>query len=95
MSDKNLMPRARVSVAGRAGNVIDVADKVQVKFDDGSVGFYAEAEVQPVVEDTRLKTMQNGQVLFHSAPSSEDPLAQPRRITGRSLGDAAAVLGRN
>jgi ribosomal protein L37AE/L43A len=45
----------RVTVAGKTGAVMDISDKVKVKFDDGTFGFFEEGQVSSVLQDTRLK----------------------------------------
>ena len=88
-----LMNGQKVVVAGKQGIIMDVAEKVKVKFEDGNFGFFEESAVTPFVEDTRLKFAQ-GEMLMHSTAAGEDPQAQPRRTNGRGIGEESTVLGK-
>lgn len=74
LSDVGLIPGMRVVVAGKSGQIIDIADKVKVKFDDGVFGFFDRSVVSPFVEDTRLKNVS----FMHDHASGVDPLANGR-----------------
>jgi hypothetical protein len=88
----------KVKVGGKIGLVSEYADKVKVKFDSGDIGLFDRDKVEPIVDDTRLKTkkdMPDSKVMFSPEPSMADPLANPKRKTDRSVGEDQDVLGKN
>jgi len=95
MTDKILMYGQRVSAAGKEGNIVSMADKFKVKFDDGSFAFFTEQQVNPVVVESRLKGVEDGCISMHPTATGEDPLAQPVKQTGRSVGEKNTVLGKS
>ena len=62
----------KVSVHGKDGIVISVADKIKVKFPDGKFGFHTPEEVVPVVDLTELK----GAKYVEPEATRQDPMAQ-------------------
>lgn len=79
MPSKNIKNGTKVKVAGKEGTVMECADKVKVKFDDGNFGFFEPGVVEPVVYETRLK-----QGTIEPMATQEDPLAQPVK---KEIGD--------
>lgn len=96
MEIKSLIYGQRVKVGAKEGIIIDAADKYKVKFDDGSVGFFEYSQVTAIVEDTRLKAQNEiqGQTFMHATATGEDPMSQPKRNTGRGVGETQNVLGK-
>ena len=84
MTDKKIIYGQRVNAGGKEGIVREVADKIKVKFDDGSFSFFALTEITPVVEETRLKgrydrmkaeNKLNGETFMSAEATGKDPLA--------------------
>lgn len=46
----------RVTARGISGNVVEVADNIKVKFDDGTFGFFDANELSVILQDTKLKS---------------------------------------
>jgi hypothetical protein len=46
----------KVRAKGKDGIVVDISDKIKVKFGDGNFGFFTEEEVEPLLVNTRLKS---------------------------------------
>jgi ribosomal protein L37AE/L43A len=45
----------KVKAQGKLGEVVEVSDKVKVKFDDGSFDFFEEGSIEEVMADSTLK----------------------------------------
>jgi hypothetical protein len=95
----------RVKVNGKEGIVREIGDKIKVKMDDGSLGFFAENEVTAVLSDSRLKgskydrlkaegKLREHQSMMEPEAAGQDPLSQPQRKTGRGVGENQTVLGK-
>lgn len=102
MPYQNLSTGRRVSVRGKEGVIREEGDKCKVKFDDGSFGFFDSTEVTPVNVESTLKgkyarMKAEGKledVMMPPTATGEDPLAQPKRKTGRGIGEDQTVLGK-
>jgi hypothetical protein len=46
----------KVKAKGKVGVIIDISDKIKVKFDNGEVVFLDTSQIEPIVIDTRLKS---------------------------------------
>lgn len=90
MPYENLKNGQRVKAGGKPGFITEHADKVKVKHDDGTFGFYDRREVTPLNEESSLK----GAVLMEPPATARDPLAQPRRDTDRGVAEDQELLGR-
>lgn len=95
MPDKVLNGQ-KVKAGGKVGIVMDNADKIKVKFEDGSVGFFE--NVNPIEDDgSTLKMMEK-------EATGEDPLAQKgkehesetsRKLRGEWMRDAQSDTPEN
>jgi hypothetical protein len=95
----------RVKAEGKEGIIREAGDKYKIKFDDGSFGFYAENQITAIVNESSLKSkferlksegqIKNDQTLMTPIAAGEDPLAQPKRETDRSVGEDQNVLGKS
>ena len=75
---KNLIDGQKVVVNGKVGEIISIADKIKVKFEDGSFGFFDALDVEPIVMATTLKNNNSGSktILIHPEAMRRDPLSQ-------------------
>ena len=91
MPDKVMRSGMRVTVGGKRGAIMEIADKIKVKFDSGDFGFFDPGQVEPFNDNSTLKA--SPQVYTDPESVAEDPQAQPKRKTGRGPGDKSRVLG--
>lgn len=54
----------RVEVSGNQGIIIDMADKIKVKFDNGDFAFFDKSEINQFIVDTRLKSVSKSKINF-------------------------------
>lgn len=105
MSYEELRTGQRVTVAGKLGTIREAADKYKIKFDDGSITFADGNEVTPFNDNSSLKgkiydrmkaenKLGDKAIFMQPTAGGEDPLAQPQRKTGRSVGEEQNVLGK-
>lgn len=92
MPYENIREGQRVTARGKVGTIMEVANQVKVKFDDGSFSFFDKGDVTPVVDDTRLKQAPEA-ILQHPEAAQADPLSQPKHATERGVAQDQEVLG--
>ncbi len=103
--EKHCRMGQKVTVQGKEGIVMEIGDKTKVKFTDGSFGFFADNEITLIVAESALKhrifdrmkaegQLKPDQVLMTTTATGTDPLAQPKRKTGRTIGENQNVLGK-
>ena len=69
----------KVSIQGNEGEIVEVADKVKVKFDNGNFGFFDKLVIQNLVIDTRLKSANKDQVYMPKEAMEQDPFSKPAK----------------
>lgn len=97
MPYQNISTGRRVAVRGKEGVVREEGDQCKVKFDDGSFGFFDRNEITPVDVVSWQKMKAEGKVediMMPPTATGEDPLSQPKRKTGRGVGEDQTVLGK-